>query len=272
MLSSYFITNHLGVVKYAPLIFLLSIVIFLLFGWLYGRYRIRTSKDVIVRDSLATAIFSLSALVLGFTFSSANDHFNLRINTVRIQAASIERIYQSSKYLQIADQRAVQKTLREILNSRLTIYEGVHTIEDLNAHLGILSAQLNKANEEIILSIPRAPVATKVLADNILRVQLAQFLDAFDTGLLHSKTHPPAIIEQFLLVLLCIGSLLSGYAMAVQKEEDWFLTALYVGMMGYALLVIFSLEFPNELFSYDALNSELLRVQKTDGMRLINAQ
>ena len=261
-MSSYLITNHLGIIKYAPLIFLLSIIIFLLIGWLYGRYRIRTSKNVIVRDSLATAIFGLSALVLGFTFSGANDHFDLRINNVRSQAASIERVYQSSKYLQPVDQAAVQKTLQKILNTRLTVYEDVQTMEDLNAHLKTLSAQLGQVNEEIILSIPRAPAATKESADKILRVQLGQFLDSFNMGLLQSKNHPPAILEQFLLVLLCIGSLLSGYAMAVQKEEDWFLTILYVGLMGFALLVIFSLEFPNQLFSYDSLNSELLRAQE----------
>ncbi|MBU3544830.1 hypothetical protein ICN49_07850 [Polynucleobacter sp. MWH-Mekk-B1] len=261
-MSSYLITNHLGIIKYAPLIFLLSIIIFLLFGWLYGRYRIRTSKDVIVRDSLATAIFSLSALVLGFTFSGSNDHFNQRMNNARNEAVSIERVYQSSKYLQAADQAAVQRTLREILNTRLNVYKDITVLEDLNIHLDALNAQLTKVNEELVLGIPKAPQKYKEFADKILSPQLGQLLEAFSNGVLQSKNHPPAIIERFLFILLCVGSLLSGYAMAVQKEEDWFLTFLYVGLMGFAILVIFSLEFPNQLFPYDVLNAELLRVQE----------
>ena len=109
-MPNYLVQSHLSIIKYAPMIFLLSIIFFLLLGWLYGRYRIRTSKDVIVRDSLATAIFGLSALVLGFTFSSANDHFNQRINTASLEAASIERVYKSTKYLRPADQALVQKS------------------------------------------------------------------------------------------------------------------------------------------------------------------
>jgi hypothetical protein len=51
--------------------------------------------------------------------------------------------------------------------------------------------------------------------------------------------------------------------MAVQKEEDWFLTVLYLGLMAFTLFVIFSLEFPNQLFSYEVINSEFLRFQRS---------
>jgi len=264
-MPNYLVQSHLSIIKYAPMIFLLSIIFFLLLGWLYGRYRIRTSKDVIVRDSLATAIFGLSALVLGFTFSSANDHFNQRINTASLEAASIERVYKSTKYLRPADQALVQKSLREILHTRLTTYEHVEVIDDLNRNLDVLATQLDNVNEEILSSIQKAPSANRDLAEKVLGTQLEDLIGSFHAGLLHSKSHPPAIIDQFLLVLLCVGALLSGYAMAVQKEEDWFLTILYVGLMGFALFVIFSLEFPNQLSSYDALNSELLKVQDIIG-------
>ena len=50
--------------------------------------------------------------------------------------------------------------------------------------------------------------------------------------------------------------------MAVKNEEDWFLTAIYLGLMGFALYVIFALEFPNQLFPYDAFNADLLHVQE----------
>jgi len=50
--------------------------------------------------------------------------------------------------------------------------------------------------------------------------------------------------------------------MAIQKEEDWFLTILYLAVMGFALYVIFALEYPNHIFEYEMFNADLLRTQK----------
>ena len=258
----YFMENHLNVVKYAPYIFLVSILIFLGIGWLFGKYRLRTSDKVIVRDSLAAAIFGLSALVLGFTFSSANEHFDKRISINRAQADAITQIYQSSKYLNSADQIAVRNNLKEILTDRLEIYQGVHSFKALNENLDRQGHKINELNELMILSIPRAPAGTKELADKILRPQTDHLMEVFKDGMLNARHHPPAILERFLFTLLTIGALLSGYAMAVKNEEDWFLTAIYLGLMGFALYVIFALEFPNQLFPYDAFNADLLRAQK----------
>ena len=257
----YFMENHLNVVKYAPYIFLVSILIFLGIGWLIGKYRLRTSEKVIVRDSLAAAIFGLSALVLGFTFSGANDHFDKRISLIRAQADAIAQVYQSSKYLSTADQITVRNSLKEILADRLSIYQDVHTFLVLNANVARLGNKLNDFNELMMLSIPRAPINNKELTDKILRPQTDHLMEVMRDGMLNARHHPPAILERFLFTLLTIGALLSGYAMAVKNEEDWFLTFIYLALMGFALYVIFALEFPNELFPYEAFNTDLLRTQ-----------
>ncbi len=258
----YFMENHLNVVKYAPYIFLVSILIFLGIGWLIGKYRLRTSDKVVVRDSLAAAIFGLSALVLGFTFSSANEHFDKRVSINRAQADAITQIYQSSKYLNTVDQNAARNNLKEILTDRLEIYQDVHSFTALNENLGRLGHKINDFNELMMLSIPRAPASTKELADRILRPQIDRLMEVLKDGMLNARHHPPAILERFLFTLLTIGALLSGYAMAVKNEEDWFLTAIYLGLMGFALYVIFALEFPNQLFPYESFNADLLRAQK----------
>lgn len=257
-----FIGNHLNIVKYAPLIFFTSILLFLLIGWLFGKYRLRTSDKVIVRDSLAGAIFGLSALVLGFTFSSANDHFDKRITLIRAQADAITQVYQSSKYLNPKDQIEVHNLLKEILAERLTIYKDVSTFAALNANISRLGDKLNEFNELMMLSIPRAPSNNRELADKILRSQTDQLIAVLRDGMLNARHHPPPILERFLFTLLSVGALLSGYAMAVKNEEDWFLTFIYLGLMGFALYVIFALEFPNELFPYESFNADLLRTQK----------
>ena len=257
-----FIGNHLTIIKYAPLIFFVSILTFLLIGWLFGKFRLRTSNQVIVRDSLATAIFGLSALVLGFTFSGANDHFDKRISLMRAQADAITQIYQSSKYLGLKDQIEVRNSLKEILEDRLELYKEANTFVALNVNIARLDNKLNAFNELMMLSIPRAPIGNKELAEKILRPQNDRLMEVLRDGMLNARHHPPPILERFLFALLSIGALLSGYAMAVKNEEDWFLTALYLGLMGFALYVIFALEFPNQLFPYESFNADLLRTQK----------
>jgi hypothetical protein len=259
---SNFVENHLDIVKYAPEIFFTSILAFLLIGWLFGRYRTRTTEHVVVRDSLATAIFGLSALVLGFTFSNATDHYDKRISLIRNQAFSLKQVYQSSNYLKPADRITVQNTLKQILDLRISKYENLKKMDDLDAHNDVLAQSLNTLNEEINKAIGQAPASTKDLANNILRPQLASLLDVFQEGILNGKKHPPAIIDRFLFALLSIGALLSGYSMAIKKEEDWFLTALYLGLMCFALHVIFALEFPHQLQDPNIMNADFLKLQK----------
>lgn len=258
----YFVENHLNIVKFAPLIFFISILIFLFIGWLYGRYQIRHSDKVIIRDSLATAIFGLSALVFGFTFSNANDHFDKRMSLIRDQAHTLKQVYQSSNYLNSTDRIMVQNTLKQILALRISKYENIKSFDDLDRHNDALDKSLISLQEETDKAIARAPASTKNLADTIFRAQIAHLSDVFEEGILNGKHHPPVIIERFLFTLLSIGALLSGYTMAAKKEEDWFLTTLYLGLVGFALYVIFSLEFPHQLQNPQLMNADFLKLHK----------
>lgn len=258
----HFVENHLNIVKFAPLIFFISILIFLCIGWLYGRYQIRRSDKVVIRESLATAIFGLSALVLGFAFSNASDHFDKQMSLMRDQAHAIKQVYNSSNYLSPTDRIMVQNTLKQILALRISKYENLKSFDDLDKNNDALDKSLISLQEETDKAIARAPASTKNLADTIFRSQIAHLSDVFQEGILNGKHHPPAIIDRFLFSLLSIGALLSGYTMAAKKEEDWFLTALYLGLMGFALYVIFSLEFPHQLQNPQLINVDFLKLQK----------
>jgi hypothetical protein len=258
----YFVENHLILVEFAPLIFFISILIFLCIGWIYGRYQIRRLEKVVIGDSLATAIFGLSALVLGFTFSNATDHFDRRMNLARDQAHVLKQVYQSSNYLNPTDRVMVQNTLKQILTLRIYKYENLKSLDDLDMNNDALEKSLNSLLEEADKAIARAPASTKYFADTIFRARITHLLDVFQEGILNGKHHPPVIIERFLFVLLSIGALLSGYMMAAKKEEDWFLTTLYLGLIGFALYVIFSLEFPHQLQNPQLMNADFLTLQK----------
>ena len=255
------ITSHLDLIKFVPYFLSAGVIFFFVIGWRYGKYILRNSKGPAVNHSIVSAIFGLSALVLGFTFSNAANHFGDRISNIRSQAASIEQVYISTAYLNAKDRIAVQSALRGLLKLRLQEFESARTIGELDKNFQLVIAQLQNVNEQITLAIPRAPSNTKELADKILRAQTVNLVDVISVGILNAKNHPPSIVQQFLFALLCVGALLSGYAMAIDKEEDWLLTGIYLALIGYALFIIFALEFPNQLFNYDAVNSDLLRLR-----------
>jgi len=259
------ISNHIWLVKYIPGIFLFAIALFLLIGWAFGKYRVKKSESVTIRDSLVTAIFGLSALVLGFTFSSANQHFNDRLAGIRTQALILENTDDSCSYLAAVDKIAAKKLLKVLLEKRLALYQNIKSLNQFDDRIADFRRKLIEFNEFMTLAIARAPSENKECAGKILSLHSGQLSDAFKLELINAKNHPPAIIEGFLLILLTTGALLSGYAMAVKKEDDWFLAAIYLALIGFTLVVIFSLEIPYQLMNQGLINHELLEVQKLMG-------
>lgn len=255
----------LDLVRLAPAFFALSISLFMGAGWLFGHYRIKKLGEdgVAVRDSLVAAIFGLSALVLGFTFSSASNHYDSRIETIRMQASSIKDLYASTKYLQPADQIAIKKSLIDLLDLRLTAYENIETISDIDRGGDRVTTMVKKINEEVIRAALNAPANNKPMIIEILLPQMRNLATIFNVGTIKTKSHPPILLMRFLYILLCMGALLIGYTMAIKRETDWFLAVIYVLLMGLGLHVILSLEYPNLLMPYGEFNRDMLLLKNS---------
>jgi len=254
------IEKHLDLMKYVPFIFLLLVLIMLLVGWLYGSYRSRKAESIDLPEGLITAILGLSALVLALTFSTAVHHFDHRKNLNRLEADAVKKVFQSSQYLNPDDQAIVQKTLKEIVAIRLVMYKDVKTLDQITASFDSLNNQLTKLDVAVTVAIDQMVVEKRESAGQRLRSQLKNLTDTFEDGIYSAQDHPPAIIEGFLCVLLSISALLSGYSMAVKKQKDWFLTVIYLFLTGCTICVIFALEYPNLMLSYNYFNSDLINV------------
>ncbi|WP_128112882.1 hypothetical protein [Polynucleobacter necessarius] len=257
----------LELVRLAPAFFAISISLFMALGWLFGRYRIKKHGEggVAVRDSLVATIFGLSALVLGFTFSSASNHYDSRIETIRIQAGSIKALYASMKYLQPDDQIVIKKSLSDLLDLRLGAYENIESMSDIDRGGDKVLAMVSAINEEVVAASLRASPDSKAAIDEILLPQMRNLVTEFNAGAIKTKAHPPSLLMRFLYILLCIGALLIGYTMAVKRESDWFLAVIYVPLMGFGLHVILSLEYPNLLMPFGEFNRDLLLLRKSLG-------
>ena len=65
----------------------------------------------------------------------------------------------------------------------------------------------------------------------------------------------------FLFILLMIGSVLTGFTMAVKNETNWILSILYALLISFTFYVILSLEYPNLFMSSQEFNRDLLNVR-----------
>jgi uncharacterized membrane protein len=113
-----FFESNLHIAQYVPFGLIIAIIIFTAIGWSVGLYRLKKygESGAIIRDSLAAAIFGLSALVLGFTFSGSASRYVDRMDAIRVQAQTLQEVYSSLKYLNKNDQVVVKKSLDDLLD------------------------------------------------------------------------------------------------------------------------------------------------------------
>jgi len=251
---------HLSIIKYVPLFFAVAIFIFTAIGWYLGHYRLRKNNgsEITVRDSLAAAIFGLSALVLGFTFSTAATRYNVRVDSVRAQAQILGEVYKSIRYLAPSDQVVIKNSLNDLLNLRLTIYKDAKSRLDVDKGAEKISETSRKIYEEVSRATPNAPAENQALANEILMPQVRSLSTVFAAGIINMQSHPPRLLMNFLFSLLCVGAFLIGYTMAVKSESDWLLAGLYIVLIGLSLYVILSLELPHLLMNDEEINREFL--------------
>jgi hypothetical protein len=258
-----FYESHLYIVQFIPLFLIVSIFISTLIGWRIGRFRLKKHGEgsIVVRDSLAAAIFGLSALVLGFTFSGSASRYAVSIDMNRVQAQSLQEVYGSLKYLTPSDQVLVKKSLDDLLDARLSVYKNINSLSDIDIGTEKVLAATRKIQEEVTKATSNTSSENRAFATELLAPQVKNLATVYAAGIISTKSHPPTILMRFLFMLLFVGAFLIGYTMVVKNESDWLLASLYTLLIGVSLYVILSLELPNLLMPYEEVNRELLMLK-----------
>jgi hypothetical protein len=255
-----FFESNLHIAEYVPFGLTIAIIIFTALGWSTGLYRLKKygESGAVIRDSLVTAIFGLSALVLGFTFSGSASRYVDRMDAIRVQAQTLEEVYGSLRYLSENDQVVVKKTLDNLLHVRLMAYQNLKTMSDIDSGATKIMAATREIQEAVTQASLNASSENKIFVTGLLAPQVSNLAAVFAAGVIDTKSHPPSLLLKFLFALLCIGAFLIGYTMVLKKETDWLLAFLYTLLIGISIYVILSLELPNLLMPYEEVNRDLL--------------
>lgn len=256
--------SNLQAVEFAPLVFAGAVFIFTGLGWYFGHFRLNRNSQgaVIVRDPLVTAIFGLTALVLGFTFSGSASRNSTQMDLMRTQAQALYKVYGSLKYLTPSDQVVIKKSLDNLLDLRLSAFKDIKNISDVDTQAAKIMAATREIQEQVTLATPNASAKNQALINELLLPQVRDLSSTFAASNINMKSHPPTLLMRFLFGLLCVTAFLIGYTMAVKKENDWLLAAFYTTTIGITLYVILSLEFPNLLMPYEEIMRDLLLLKE----------
>lgn len=259
---SSFTLVKLGLIQFTYIFVGVSVLLFMVAGWLFGTYHLKKrAKPLAIQNGLVGAIFGLSALVLGFTFSSATSSFSARIDGNRAEASAVKALYKSAKYLEPADQLHLEKSLRQLLDYRVNAYVNLRSAAEVDTITDKITSFIIKINEDTVTAAQKTTATNRLLVDQILRPQLATLTSVFTAGTIKVTSHPPNLILKFLFILLIIGGILTGYSMAIKNETNWILSVLYALIISFTFHVIISLEYPNIFMLPEEFNRDLLKVR-----------
>jgi hypothetical protein len=259
MLSNMIVS--LGLVQYVYIFVGASALLLTVAGWFFGaHHQKKRAKPVTLQDGLVGAIFGLSALALGFTFANASSGFTVREEGNRTEASAIKALYNSAKYLEPADQEHLKKSLLQLLDLRVNGYFNISSLAEVDPVIEKINSSIIKINEDTVIAAQKTTATNQLLVDQILKPQLATLTSTFTTSTIKVTRHPPKLVTTFLFILLMIGSVLTGYSMAVKNETNWTLSTLYAFLISFTFYVILSLEYPNIFMEPQEFNRDLLKV------------
>ncbi len=209
--------------------------------------------------ALEGAVFGLLGLLLAFSFSGAASRFDTRRQLVVEEANAIGTAYLRLNLLSPNKRAELQGRFRQYVDTRLDAYS---KLPDLDAAFEGL-AKANANQDEIW---KEAVAATREEAYQpaamLLLPALNEMIDITTTRTMAARTHPPMIIFVMLGVLLLVGALLAGVAMAGGKHRSWVHILGFAAISTATMYVILDLEYPRlGLIQVEAFDQVLVDVR-----------
>jgi len=232
---------------FGPYIAILLIGIFLFIGWVSGKRRIRNKPDeaVYINSTYENAIFGLVALVIGFTFYNAVNHYDARKDKVRVEVSSIYNSYEGLRYLNASDGAKLHSLLNNFLDLRLNLFNNVKNFDELDKRAKDIDDFGNQIRVLTFQAIERAPAKTKQLAEEFFKPQIILMLDSTHQARLLMLARPHSLIFFALFMFMGITGFIGGFEMATKQKLDWIFTSLYIVVVFTTFHIIFALEFPD---------------------------
>lgn len=214
-------------------------------------------------SAVVACSFGIMSLLLAFTFYGAGARFDIRRDLIVQEANAIGTAYHRLDLLPQEARPRVQEMFRQYVRSRLDTYQTIGNPDEFKAVLGRTSALQNKIWQE---SVAAGQTAGTTTIHILLLPTLNQMFDLAATRNAALEAHPPYTVIALLILTVMVSSLLAGYELSADGDNNWLYRASYVVVLSAALAVITDYEFPRlgfaKISGYDKIIAQTLDQMK----------
>jgi len=187
------------------------------------------------------AVLGLLALLLGFTFSMALNHYDLRRSLMVQEANSIGTTYLRTAFLP----EGVRETSRRLLQSyvQLRMEQGYLTgiPNNLQMKTSAILDELWKQAEVAAVAAPNPITSTYIISLN-------ETIDLAATRLAAARYRVPSALWVMLVLVSAFGIWASGFSAGVNRKRAWFLAVGLPVLITLVMLLIADISLPHHGF------------------------
>ena len=183
-------------------------------------YRIPRKDDPAFQSEISgyqAAVLGLLALLLGFTFSMALNHYDLRRNLVIQEANAIGTTFLRTSFLPPESREISRQLLRDYLDLRIEYDNDPMDRSPALQRIASIQGELWKQAERAAINAPTPITASYITSLN-------EMFDAASTRIAASRVRVPSALWLILTTVSVFGIWAAGFSAGVNRKRALFLT------------------------------------------------
>jgi len=238
------IIDSIGIAGFA-LFLLAGIHLIMELGVRWGRRNQRESTEARSFGPVEAGVFSLLALLIGFTFGDAMERWEHRRRLVVEEVNAIGEAYLRADLLDGDDRQRLRSRLEQYVEARIALYAALHSTEPP----ALETARVELLQDSIWSSTLKA---TRRVSDDtaelLLVPSLNRMFDLTTTRAAITRAHPPAVIYVVLALHALLCALIAGYGIGMHTRRSMVHMVAFALATAFSMWMILELEFPRRGF------------------------
>ncbi len=192
-------------------------------------------------DITEGALFTLMALLVTFTFSSASQRYDLRRIAIINETNAISTAYLRLDILKVADKKNLQRDFIDYISSRIAIYQAVPDFTAVEHEKQRARVAQQKLWSDAIAAVGHSSTLT---APMLILPSLNTAFDIASERTAYSMLHPHAFIFGLMLIVVLVSSFLTGYGIVDRGAWGSLHVILFAIITALTISIIIDLEYP----------------------------
>jgi len=251
------LSTFIALVLFVAMLFLIEL------GRRWGQRQIARGGDA-ARTGVGVvdgSVYSLFALLMGFTFASAAGRFDHRREIIADEANAAGTAWQRVDMLATDQQGPIRDGFRQYLDALLAWYtEAPGSVETIHEPPALTKAQGELWSKSVAVCLTLNGEKARML----LLPALNEMFGHVERERMARRMHLPTLIWTMLGITALASALFAGYGLAGGASRNWIYIVGIAASVSVAAYVIIELEYPRlGLFRVNAIDQALVELRAT---------